>query len=166
MTSLLDPSAVVSGRSEAEGRISRLGHSLPLLVFPRCVRHLPFPDTPTRGTQAGMNTVGRSSWKQSIRLATKKHVSLLRQNAITWGNVFHLSAFISNTPFTVLPPPSFFVTLICNQQGEISDVPRFCVFYISFGLELIALLLSAVADVPPEAEERVKKVPLQNGRIF
>uniref|UniRef100_A0A8C2XRX4 Uncharacterized protein n=1 Tax=Cyclopterus lumpus TaxID=8103 RepID=A0A8C2XRX4_CYCLU len=35
MTSFLDPSAVVSGRSEAEGRISRLGHSLPLLVFPR-----------------------------------------------------------------------------------------------------------------------------------
>uniref|UniRef100_A0A8C2XQZ4 ATP-binding cassette, sub-family C (CFTR/MRP), member 2 n=1 Tax=Cyclopterus lumpus TaxID=8103 RepID=A0A8C2XQZ4_CYCLU len=37
MTSFLDPSAVVSGRSEAEGRISRLGHSLPLLVFPRSV---------------------------------------------------------------------------------------------------------------------------------
>uniref|UniRef100_A0A4W6CQJ0 ATP-binding cassette, sub-family C (CFTR/MRP), member 2 n=1 Tax=Lates calcarifer TaxID=8187 RepID=A0A4W6CQJ0_LATCA len=39
------------------------------------------------------------------------------------------------------------------RQGEISNVPRFCLFYISFGLELIALLLSAVADIPPEAEE-------------
>uniref|UniRef100_A0A4W6CQK3 ATP-binding cassette, sub-family C (CFTR/MRP), member 2 n=1 Tax=Lates calcarifer TaxID=8187 RepID=A0A4W6CQK3_LATCA len=29
------------------------------------------------------------------------------------------------------------------RQGEISNVPRFCLFYISFGLELIALLLSA-----------------------
>uniref|UniRef100_A0A8C2XL45 Canalicular multispecific organic anion transporter 1 n=1 Tax=Cyclopterus lumpus TaxID=8103 RepID=A0A8C2XL45_CYCLU len=33
------------------------------------------------------------------------------------------------------------------------DVPRFCLFYISFGLELIALILSAVADVPPENPE-------------
>uniref|UniRef100_A0A8D0A0X8 ATP-binding cassette, sub-family C (CFTR/MRP), member 2 n=1 Tax=Sander lucioperca TaxID=283035 RepID=A0A8D0A0X8_SANLU len=36
------------------------------------------------------------------------------------------------------------------RLGEISDVPRFCLFYISFGLELIALILSAVADISPE----------------
>ncbi|KAM9344970.1 ATP-binding cassette sub-family C member 2 [Symphorus nematophorus] len=45
------------------------------------------------------------------------------------------------------------------KLGEISDVPRFCLFYISFGLELIALVLSAVADIPPEEEEHVKKNP-------
>ncbi|KAM8738721.1 ATP-binding cassette sub-family C member 2 isoform 1-T2 [Acanthopagrus schlegelii] len=45
------------------------------------------------------------------------------------------------------------------KLGEIRDIPRFCLFYISFGLELIALILSAVADVPPEAKERVKKNP-------
>ncbi|XP_068578796.1 ATP-binding cassette sub-family C member 2 [Cebidichthys violaceus] len=45
------------------------------------------------------------------------------------------------------------------RLGEISDYPRFCLFYISFGLELIALILSAVADIPPEAEELVKKNP-------
>ncbi|XP_023265173.1 canalicular multispecific organic anion transporter 1 [Seriola lalandi dorsalis] len=45
------------------------------------------------------------------------------------------------------------------RQGEISDLPRFCLFYISFGLEVIALLLSAVADISPEAEEHVKKNP-------
>ncbi|XP_040905275.1 canalicular multispecific organic anion transporter 1 [Toxotes jaculatrix] len=45
------------------------------------------------------------------------------------------------------------------RLGEISDVPRFCLFYISFGLELIALILSAVADIPPEAKELVKKNP-------
>ncbi|KAM9726615.1 ATP-binding cassette sub-family C member 2 [Menidia menidia] len=45
------------------------------------------------------------------------------------------------------------------ELGEISDVPRFCLFYISFGLELIALILSAVADVSPEAREHVKKNP-------
>uniref|UniRef100_A0A8C9ZZ31 ATP-binding cassette, sub-family C (CFTR/MRP), member 2 n=1 Tax=Sander lucioperca TaxID=283035 RepID=A0A8C9ZZ31_SANLU len=39
------------------------------------------------------------------------------------------------------------------RLGEISDVPRFCLFYISFGLELIALILSAVADISPEAED-------------
>uniref|UniRef100_A0AAQ4Q6G1 ATP-binding cassette, sub-family C (CFTR/MRP), member 2 n=1 Tax=Gasterosteus aculeatus aculeatus TaxID=481459 RepID=A0AAQ4Q6G1_GASAC len=45
------------------------------------------------------------------------------------------------------------------RLGEISDVPRFCLFYISFGLELIALILSAMADIPPEAQEVVKKNP-------
>ncbi|XP_037321898.2 canalicular multispecific organic anion transporter 1 [Pungitius pungitius] len=45
------------------------------------------------------------------------------------------------------------------RLGQISDVPRFSLFYISFGLELIALILSAMADIPPEAEEVVKKNP-------
>ncbi|XP_035982452.1 canalicular multispecific organic anion transporter 1 [Fundulus heteroclitus] len=45
------------------------------------------------------------------------------------------------------------------RQGEVRDIPRFSLFYISFGLELIALVLSAVADIPPEAEELVKKNP-------
>ncbi|XP_068597286.1 ATP-binding cassette sub-family C member 2 [Brachionichthys hirsutus] len=45
------------------------------------------------------------------------------------------------------------------KSGEISDIPRFCLFYISFGLELIALVLSAVADLPPEVEQRVKNNP-------
>uniref|UniRef100_A0A8C7R279 ATP-binding cassette, sub-family C (CFTR/MRP), member 2 n=1 Tax=Oncorhynchus mykiss TaxID=8022 RepID=A0A8C7R279_ONCMY len=39
------------------------------------------------------------------------------------------------------------------RMGEIPDLPRFCLFYISFGLELIALILSAFADVPREAED-------------
>ncbi|KAA8583815.1 hypothetical protein FQN60_015023 [Etheostoma spectabile] len=51
------------------------------------------------------------------------------------------------------------------RLGEISDVPRFCLFYISFGLELIALILSAVADIPPEAEEVVKENP-ELGAVF
>ncbi|KAK6293389.1 hypothetical protein J4Q44_G00357150 [Coregonus suidteri] len=45
------------------------------------------------------------------------------------------------------------------RMGEIPDLPRFCLFYISFGLELIALVLSAFADVPREAEDLVKKNP-------
>ncbi|KAM9364701.1 ATP-binding cassette sub-family C member 2 [Pholidichthys leucotaenia] len=45
------------------------------------------------------------------------------------------------------------------RLGEIQDVPRFCLFYIAFGLELIALILSAVADIPKEHKECVKKNP-------
>ncbi|KAI9535316.1 hypothetical protein NQZ68_002870 [Dissostichus eleginoides] len=45
------------------------------------------------------------------------------------------------------------------RLGEISDVPRFCLFYISFGLELIALILSAVADIAPEDKKLFKKNP-------
>ncbi|CAJ1067622.1 canalicular multispecific organic anion transporter 1 [Xyrichtys novacula] len=45
------------------------------------------------------------------------------------------------------------------KLGTIPDVPRFSLFYISFGLELIAFVLSMIADVPPEAKEQVKKNP-------
>uniref|UniRef100_A0A8C1FH76 Uncharacterized protein n=1 Tax=Cyprinus carpio carpio TaxID=630221 RepID=A0A8C1FH76_CYPCA len=36
------------------------------------------------------------------------------------------------------------------RDEEIADLPRFCLFYISYGLQLIALVLSAIADVSPE----------------
>ncbi|XP_056148222.1 canalicular multispecific organic anion transporter 1 [Lampris incognitus] len=51
------------------------------------------------------------------------------------------------------------------RQGSVQDLPRFCLFYIAFGLEVISLILSNVADVPPEAEERVKKNP-EKGAAF
>ncbi|KAM4591513.1 ATP-binding cassette sub-family C member 2 [Odontesthes bonariensis] len=51
------------------------------------------------------------------------------------------------------------------RLGEIGDVPRFCLFYISFGLEVIALILSAVADVSPEVREHLKKNP-ERGAAF
>uniref|UniRef100_A0A672IA04 ATP-binding cassette, sub-family C (CFTR/MRP), member 2 n=1 Tax=Salarias fasciatus TaxID=181472 RepID=A0A672IA04_SALFA len=49
-----------------------------------------------------------------------------------------------------------FQTLIraALREGKVSDVPRFCLFYISFGLELVALVLSAVADISPENPEK------------
>uniref|UniRef100_A0A672I6Q9 ATP-binding cassette, sub-family C (CFTR/MRP), member 2 n=1 Tax=Salarias fasciatus TaxID=181472 RepID=A0A672I6Q9_SALFA len=54
-----------------------------------------------------------------------------------------------------------FQTLIraALREGKVSDVPRFCLFYISFGLELVALVLSAVADISPEDKEHMKKNP-------
>lgn len=46
-------------------------------------------------------------------------------------------------------------------------MPRVCLFYIAFALELIALILSAFADVPKAAEDRVKKVTKHlNGITF
>uniref|UniRef100_A0A8C8M6V6 ABC-type glutathione-S-conjugate transporter n=1 Tax=Oncorhynchus tshawytscha TaxID=74940 RepID=A0A8C8M6V6_ONCTS len=52
-----------------------------------------------------------------------------------------------------------FQTLLREALRMIPDLPHFCLFYISFGLELIALILSAFADVPREAEDLVKKNP-------
>lgn len=68
--------------------------------------------------------------------------------------------YVHHASFSFASASSFntSLTLIFHHQEEISDVPRFCLFYISFGLELIALILSAVADVSPEMKERVKKV--------
>ncbi|XP_072293747.1 ATP-binding cassette sub-family C member 2 [Eucyclogobius newberryi] len=51
------------------------------------------------------------------------------------------------------------------KQGEVMDVPRFCLFYITFALEVCAFILSAIADVPPEALERVKRNP-EEGAAF
>ncbi|XP_041645026.1 canalicular multispecific organic anion transporter 1 [Cheilinus undulatus] len=45
------------------------------------------------------------------------------------------------------------------KLGTIKDLPRFCLFNITFGLELVAFILSIVADIPPEAEEIVKRNP-------
>uniref|UniRef100_A0A3B5LYX7 ATP-binding cassette, sub-family C (CFTR/MRP), member 2 n=1 Tax=Xiphophorus couchianus TaxID=32473 RepID=A0A3B5LYX7_9TELE len=50
-----------------------------------------------------------------------------------------------------------FQTLI--REALRLDVPRFSFFYISFGLEVIALILSALADMSPETKELVKKNP-------
>uniref|UniRef100_A0A669B6R3 ATP-binding cassette, sub-family C (CFTR/MRP), member 2 n=1 Tax=Oreochromis niloticus TaxID=8128 RepID=A0A669B6R3_ORENI len=52
-----------------------------------------------------------------------------------------------------------FQTLLREALRLVPDVPRFSLFYISFGLELIALVLSTVADIPPEAKDLIKKNP-------
>ncbi|XP_077439067.1 ATP-binding cassette sub-family C member 2 [Vanacampus margaritifer] len=65
----------------------------------------------------------------------------------------------------------WFVAVLCDvfplqtnirealRQGEIVDLPRFCLVCISFGLEMIALILSGLADISPEVREVVKKNP-------
>ncbi|XP_072526196.1 ATP-binding cassette sub-family C member 2-like [Salminus brasiliensis] len=45
------------------------------------------------------------------------------------------------------------------KEGEIVDRPHFYLFYIAFGLKLAALILSAIADVPPDLQEITKKSP-------
>ncbi|KAM8806261.1 ATP-binding cassette sub-family C member 2 [Eudromia elegans] len=44
-------------------------------------------------------------------------------------------------------------------QAPISDVPRFALFYISYGLQLLLFLVSGFSDVAPEAKEICKKNP-------
>ncbi|KAK7930845.1 hypothetical protein WMY93_007240 [Mugilogobius chulae] len=51
------------------------------------------------------------------------------------------------------------------KQGEVIDVPRFSLFYISFALEMCAFVLSTIADVPREALEQVKRNP-EEGAAF
>uniref|UniRef100_A0A8B9RB37 ABC transmembrane type-1 domain-containing protein n=1 Tax=Astyanax mexicanus TaxID=7994 RepID=A0A8B9RB37_ASTMX len=45
------------------------------------------------------------------------------------------------------------------NSGTVEDLPRFCLFYISYGLQLISLVLSAIADVPAHRKEVAKKNP-------
>uniref|UniRef100_A0A6Q2WTJ5 ATP-binding cassette, sub-family C (CFTR/MRP), member 2 n=1 Tax=Esox lucius TaxID=8010 RepID=A0A6Q2WTJ5_ESOLU len=64
-------------------------------------------------------------------------------------------------PFQTLLREALSLDETVDEMGKKKslDLPRFCLFYISFGLELIALVLSAFGDVPREAEELVKKNP-------
>lgn len=43
-------------------------------------------------------------------------------------------------------------------QDPIVDVPRFVLFFISYGLQLLLFLVSAFSDISPEAKEIAKKV--------
>ncbi|KAB5518421.1 hypothetical protein PHYPO_G00165670 [Pangasianodon hypophthalmus] len=45
------------------------------------------------------------------------------------------------------------------KQDSIADLPRFCLFYIAYALQLVALVLSSFADVPPDLKEVAKKNP-------
>ncbi|KFV82781.1 Canalicular multispecific organic anion transporter 1, partial [Struthio camelus australis] len=44
-------------------------------------------------------------------------------------------------------------------QAPISDVPRFVLFFISYGLQLLLFLVSGFSDISPEAKEIAKKNP-------
>lgn len=43
-------------------------------------------------------------------------------------------------------------------QEPISDLPRFILFFISYGLQLLLFLVSGFSDVAPETKEIGKKV--------
>ncbi|KAL7855415.1 hypothetical protein AOLI_G00190190 [Acnodon oligacanthus] len=45
------------------------------------------------------------------------------------------------------------------KEEEIASRPHFHLFYIAYGLKLIALVLSAMADVPPDLQDMAKKNP-------
>ncbi|XP_076867780.1 ATP-binding cassette sub-family C member 2 isoform X4 [Brachyhypopomus gauderio] len=45
------------------------------------------------------------------------------------------------------------------RQGEVADGPRFYLFYLAYGLQLTALVLSAIADVPPDVQHMTKRNP-------
>uniref|UniRef100_A0A3P9ASD7 Canalicular multispecific organic anion transporter 1 n=1 Tax=Maylandia zebra TaxID=106582 RepID=A0A3P9ASD7_9CICH len=83
------------------------------------------------------------------------HEGLRREGAIDSASIFFfwlLLVLCDIFPFQTLLREAL-------RLGEVRDVPRFSLFYISFGLELIALVLSIMADIPPEAKDFIKKNP-------
>uniref|UniRef100_A0A8C8HQ97 ATP-binding cassette, sub-family C (CFTR/MRP), member 2 n=1 Tax=Oncorhynchus tshawytscha TaxID=74940 RepID=A0A8C8HQ97_ONCTS len=102
------------------------------------------------------------------------HIAVLCRKATPTKHLskLYLCKQVNKAPVHDMPRWATFGTLlfsVCNLyfsgrkdiqwSKKIPDLPHFCLFYISFGLELIALILSAFADVPREAEDLVKKVP-------
>lgn len=51
-------------------------------------------------------------------------------------------------------------------QDPIVDVPRFVLFFISYGLQLLLFLVSAFSDISPEAKEIAKKNPEMTASIL
>ncbi|KAK6487243.1 canalicular multispecific organic anion transporter 1 [Huso huso] len=45
------------------------------------------------------------------------------------------------------------------RQDSVSDLPRFTLFYISYGLQVLTLIMSSFADVSQETREEAKKNP-------
>lgn len=83
------------------------------------------------------------------------HEGLRREGAIDSASIFLfwlLLVLCDIFPFQTLLREAL-------RLGEVHDVPRFSLFYISFGLKLISLVLSTVADIPPEAKDFIKKNP-------
>nr|XP_024660537.1 canalicular multispecific organic anion transporter 1-like [Maylandia zebra] len=83
------------------------------------------------------------------------HEGLRREGAIDSASIFLfwlLLVLCDIFPFQTLLREAL-------RLGKVRDVPRFSLFYISFGLELISLVLSTVADIPPEAKDFIKKNP-------
>ncbi|XP_042718857.1 ATP-binding cassette sub-family C member 2 [Lagopus leucura] len=51
-------------------------------------------------------------------------------------------------------------------QDPISDVPRFVLFFISYGLQLLLFIVSGFSDISPEAKEFAKKNPVVTASIL
>uniref|UniRef100_A0A8C9FBP1 Canalicular multispecific organic anion transporter 1 n=1 Tax=Pavo cristatus TaxID=9049 RepID=A0A8C9FBP1_PAVCR len=51
-------------------------------------------------------------------------------------------------------------------QDPISDVPRFVLFFISYGLQLLLFLVSGFSDISPEAKEIAKKISLPHRIVY
>ncbi|XP_051815787.1 canalicular multispecific organic anion transporter 1 isoform X2 [Acanthochromis polyacanthus] len=123
-------------------------------------------------------TLGEDFGPNRDSASTVKNAGVFYANpvlfAVSWILVLLCQAGVRRRKETVDSATLFcfwFLLLLCDifpfqtllrealREGKVNDVPRFCLFYISFGLELIAFILSAVADIPPELKDRVKKNP-------
>uniref|UniRef100_A0A669ERU9 Canalicular multispecific organic anion transporter 1 n=1 Tax=Oreochromis niloticus TaxID=8128 RepID=A0A669ERU9_ORENI len=113
------------------------------------------PNSDQSSTNAGVYYANPVLFAVTWILVLLYHEGLRREGAIDSASLFLfwlLLVVCDIFPFQTLLREAL-------RLGEVRDVPRFSLFYISFGLELIALVLSTVADIPPEAKDFIKKNP-------
>ncbi|XP_019222150.1 canalicular multispecific organic anion transporter 1 [Oreochromis niloticus] len=113
------------------------------------------PNSDQSSTNAGVYYANPVLFAVTWILVLLYHEGLRREGAIDSASLFLfwlLLVVCDIFPFQTLLREAL-------RLGEVPDVPRFSLFYISFGLELIALVLSTVADIPPEAKDLIKKNP-------
>ncbi|KAL2082928.1 hypothetical protein ACEWY4_020701 [Coilia grayii] len=116
----------------------------------------PNSDSTANGRNAAVYYTNPVLFAVSWILVTLRHENIRRKHmAVDSGSLFLFWVL------QVVCEIFAFQTLLRKALGEegMSDLPRFCLFYIAFGLQVISLLLSAIADVPPEAEKVAKKNP-------
>ncbi|XP_039477391.1 canalicular multispecific organic anion transporter 1-like isoform X2 [Oreochromis aureus] len=113
------------------------------------------PNSDQSSTNAGVYYANPVLFAVTWILVLLCHEGLRREGAIDSASLFLfwlLLVVCDIFPFQTLLREAL-------RLGEVRDVPRFSLFYISFGLELIALVLSTMADIPPEAKDLIKKNP-------
>ncbi|KGL76195.1 Canalicular multispecific organic anion transporter 1, partial [Tinamus guttatus] len=91
-----------------------------------------------------------ATWILVLLIHDARRFSMRRDSGVLFG-FWILSLLCGIFPFQSLIRKAV--------QAPISDVPRFVLFYISYGLQLLLFLVSGFSDVAPEAKEISKKNP-------
>uniref|UniRef100_A0A8B9K2Q6 ATP-binding cassette, sub-family C (CFTR/MRP), member 2 n=1 Tax=Astyanax mexicanus TaxID=7994 RepID=A0A8B9K2Q6_ASTMX len=106
-------------------------------------------------TQYSFKLTGKFQYSITLLVMLVHEAVRRREKAVDSGSLFLfwlLQIICEIFPFQTLLRDAL-------NSDKVLDPPHFYLFYVSYGLKLVALMLSAIADVPPDLREMTKKSP-------